>query len=1195
MATLIGQVILSSSQVRPAETVRVEVLGDPAAPADKTIAQVFINATLGAVQYLQFPTAGERRLRIVAIAADGSHDERIATVKVVGAPLTFPSFKEREDIAMIGVTQAPGQPYEAVLTLGSFVDARRPPRLNPPGVVGAANSSIAIFKPKRIAAALASTAQDKPRRKALEGYVAHHARTVLQTQTRTFERMRSDACATTRPAKGERASRPRPRPRKLVRETIYDLGQLDLAALAKGLHTEGTPQYEWDFGDGTKTVTRTPTTRHDYFAKIDHAAGTGQFVVTCKALHAGVTVSRTLTIQSAYAMCKRTGKVAPHVTSDVFAHKRHSRLTASFVVYNVEAQPLTLNQVSISPHQNEPAALALPRPFVPLGQPIVVAARGQSVVTLSVPFVAGNPGTGEVHYQATGFTAIYGGQVGDLPVRFSVVFDVPVAEQNLKPQSLPGPQLPELNRKPWPWEIVQSTISQLINPADSVLGKDEVVIDRQTGTLAVALHSLTPPSAAVRAQAAVLAYSMTTAAGKVALDARQLQRQQIQARPPVVDRPTDLTFAPKPLFGGGWGQANEPGAGAFGGAMYALMGPPPAGPVAENEVCEPDNLTGLQLALAEEEQLVCQLTTEEMEVRLPARWGNARKGDILLSPGGSGIIGGLMLNVTPPQWYSHSGIMTRNFDEITHSTGSQKRVMDHLIGISPGSDGFEPSVLKYVWPGAIRQTVEASVHGEEFSDPEYDAKYTISAFGSYTIGVTHNDQMRMIPPLVLKPDPLLETPAVRSALHAIADDAAANAGTPSVKSKYHYRWYCYTDPRIGQGPVEGPAAGWAAGTRPSVCSSYIWMMAKGRGATLETNQAFVFPADLEAPDLAAGAAVRPQTNDGLYKYSAQERLNAGNWLYNEICNQAYDEAGWFGTLLTDGPDDVANQFLNAFENDDADGKDSEDWQQVEDADAVSPDDMLWWDGPERGGLYGFAEPAKYIEPRNETYRVSRWKKVLNRGTVRGRVLHAGQPVAGALVQVYESKNDFSDAAGQYELRDVPLGPYTLTAQKVIDNVLKTAALAIVVDAENETFDISLQDPPERFRRAQVMLDFWGRDDEWGDDEFTDPGAEYFEVALSPDQLTHTTSRTYRWGGELRAEYRITFRLLVNNTIDVQIDGKLYEGTSEDTGDLDGLGSTNLQVPVNQTQAATLSITNTEEDDPDEGRLAISVRNIRSDA
>lgn len=158
---------------------------------------------------------------------------------------------------------------------------------------------------------------------------------------------------------------------------------------------ERTPLYEWDFGDGTKTTTRTPTTRHDYFARIDHAAGTGQFVVSCTAVHSGVTVSRSLTIQSAYAMCKRTGKIAPHVTSDVFAHKRHNRVTGSFVVDNVEEQSMTLDRVSISPRDDGPAALALPRPFTRLAQPIVVAARGQSVVTLSVPFVVGNPGTGE--------------------------------------------------------------------------------------------------------------------------------------------------------------------------------------------------------------------------------------------------------------------------------------------------------------------------------------------------------------------------------------------------------------------------------------------------------------------------------------------------------------------------------------------------------------------------------------------------------------------------------------------------------------------------------------------------------------------------------------------------------------------------------------------------------------------------------
>lgn len=190
MAALIGQVILSSSHVRPAETVRVEVLGDPAAPADQAIAQVFINATPGAVQHLQFPTEGERRLRVVAIGVDGSTDERIVTVKVKGAPVTFPSFKGRDDIAMIGVTQVPGQPYEAVLTLGSFVDARKPPRATP-GLVGAPSGSITMFKPNVIAAAVTATAPAKPRQRALDGYVANHARTVIQTQTRGFERMRA--------------------------------------------------------------------------------------------------------------------------------------------------------------------------------------------------------------------------------------------------------------------------------------------------------------------------------------------------------------------------------------------------------------------------------------------------------------------------------------------------------------------------------------------------------------------------------------------------------------------------------------------------------------------------------------------------------------------------------------------------------------------------------------------------------------------------------------------------------------------------------------------------------------------------------------------------------------------------------------------------------------------------------------------
>jgi hypothetical protein len=68
---------------------------------------------------------------------------------------------------------------------------------------------------------------------------------------------------------------------------------------------------------------------------------------------------------------------------------------------------------------------------------------------------------------------------------------------------------------------------------------------------------------------------------------------------------------------------------------------------------------------------------------------------------------------------------------------------------------------------------------------------------------------------------------------------------------------------------------------------------------------------------------------------------------------------------------------------------------------------------------------------------------------------------------------------------------------------------------------------------------------------------------------------------------------VNNTIDVQVQGTLYEGTSEDTDDLDGTGGTTFQAAIGQTTGATLTITNTDEDDDDAGVLSISVKNVRN--
>lgn len=1168
---LIGRIALQPAIVRPGESVCVEVFDSDDNPFDGSSTEVSINGTPGAVQFLQFPSVGQRRLIVRARGADGQVDRQVALLDVTGTPLEFPSIADRSDIAMIGVTQSATQPYTAVLTLGSVVDTRSPhllkfgPSASPNGRTGFANDS---------AAARLAT------RGVLGRAMSQHAQTLVRLESSRLTNTKPRAHATV--TEGMRAT-PKASTRRAV-AAIYDLTNVDLAGFFGNAVTAPPLVFEWDFGDGNVATTNTPVVSHDYFAAINHAAGVGQFVVTCHIKHAGITVRRTLTIYSAYAICKKTGTIVPHITADLFAHKKYTMLSGSFTVHNVEDKPLVLDRVSITPLSEDGDATALPRPYTMLGQVITVPARSASMISVNVPFVTGTPQAGELRFDVKGFTVLYAGTAGDLPVRCGVTFDVPVAEWSKQPQPPKLIKEPPLTRKPWPWEIVEDTISAVINPADTSRRR-YLTVDPKTGTLAVSLGPLQD----IRSKAQARNEGMKVLSAVYA----PVEVMELEARSKKTSLRADLTGSAKTKFASSASLSKA--AGFLGGGLHALNGPPPPGFIAEGEVCDPDNLTEDDLSAADAGQLVCQLTNEVQDVLMPARWMNARKGDCILSPGGDGIIGGLMMNVKPAQWYSHTGIMTRNYDEITHSTGSQKRLMDHLIGlVADGSDGFEPSVLKYVWPGAITQTIQHSIEGEDFPDPEYDKTYSVSAFGPHQVGVTHNDQMKMIPPLVLKPDPLQETPSVRVAMHGIATAARNNAGRPGIKSKYHYRWYCYTDPTIGLGLPEGSGAGWAEGTLPSVCSSYVWMHAKEKGAHLETSQALVTPTDLEAKDVEQGAAVRPTTPDGLYNYSAQERLDAAHWLFDTIYNQAFEKAGWFGEILTDGADDVANQFLNAFANDDADGKDSEAWKDVIDADAVSPDNMLWWDPPSLGGLYGFAEPAIYREPRVESFTVSRWKKVLSRGTLRGTVYGEAGPVAGAFVQVYDGKSTLTGPNGRYVLPDVPLGDYPLKAWKVIDGIYYSAQKNVSLNVADLVADIHLQPPADRYRLAQIFIDFWGRDEEnFAPDEIHDPGPEYFELELGPDKLINSAGRTYKWGGEVRVEYAITVRLLVNNTIDVQVQGTLYEGTSEDTKDLDGTGGVTFQVAVGQTSGATLTITNTDEDDDDAGVLSISVKNVRN--
>ena len=305
-------------------------------------------------------------------------------------------------------------------------------------------------------------------------------------------------------------------------------------------------------------------------------------------------------------------------------------------------------------------------------------------------------------------------------------------------------------------------------------------------------------------------------------------------------------------------------------------------PPQPGQECDPDNLPDNL-----PEGMVCQLTSEVQWRYVPGRILNAKKGDLLLDPGGPGIVGQLLRQVTPPQFYSHCGIMTMNHIELRHSTGSDDWLKDHPAGDflgNKGTRGFDPQALKYLWPGTVTQTIDNAYSGEWMASPD-TGPYRIADF-SFVPDLSNSSTI--IYPIVVKPSPFEETATIRSTLHQIADAADQTNG--------HYRFYGYTNPAIALSPegTAGPEGGWANGTVATVCSSFIWLAAQHAGVKLEGPNAITTVTDLEIPDIENGAQVDSSTLDGLYLYTAQARQAAGNWLYQTVYNIAYNKAGFPG-------------------------------------------------------------------------------------------------------------------------------------------------------------------------------------------------------------------------------------------------------------------------------------------------------------
>ncbi|WP_332852988.1 carboxypeptidase-like regulatory domain-containing protein [Duganella sp. S19_KUP01_CR8] len=545
-------------------------------------------------------------------------------------------------------------------------------------------------------------------------------------------------------------------------------------------------------------------------------------------------------------------------------------------------------------------------------------------------------------------------------------------------------------------------------------------------------------------------------------------------------------------------------------AMDMHMAPP--FPV-EGQECDPWNMPDHI-----PDGMFCMPTQEKRWMQMPPRFMNAKKGDLILNPSNGSLISAVLQTVTPAQRYSHSGIMTRNRDEITHSTASEDRLIEFIDG-----DGARPDVLKYLWPGVVTQTVEHAVDGEDMVDPETGKKHPIAGFATIESKMDLGGVApEIVPAMVVKPDPLKETLEIRQTLHGIADFAAQQAG------KSHYRFYCYTKPAIGLTDKAPASAKWAANTFPTVCSSLLWMSIKQSGVPMEGGM-------LEQSDLAGGAQIVQSTPDGLYVYQSDERIAAGEILYSKIHEMVLESAGWLGNALTDAADDTANQMLNAFASDwcETDAKDSDAWRQTGDANAVSPANLCFFDAP----LYGYAEPLIYRPARWEEVTIYKWKKVAQTGTLHGVVHYGGKAAAGVSVQLSQNQFTHSAADGSFTLTGVPVGSVQVTADK---QELHGAATVTVAANQTANVTVDLKDPQHWFRR--MTIDGWmaTTDYEFAAAAYPHSVGDFYNIAqLGPSSDTHVVKVFDQVADDAMGRLILTLDLLANDVIQVKATLRCY--------------------------------------------------------
>lgn len=429
---------------------------------------------------------------------------------------------------------------------------------------------------------------------------------------------------------------------------------------------------------------------------------------------------------------------------------------------------------------------------------------------------------------------------------------------------------------------------------------------------------------------------------------------------------------------------------------------------------------------------------------------NAQRGDILMSPSCAGIVGTMLKNLSPTQFYSHVGIMSEDRKRVFSATTPENRGQafpnDGDNSNFPG-DGFDGDVLKFGWPGGIDQSINEALFGGYYEDPVGNTFF----MGPFQVNVRRCEDdgvIRNIAPAVLKPSPEYDA-LVRPTLHELVDEAMS----PSFLT--HYRFFSYTDATIAterddfgnlvnlaHGPFPDHTA-WAENTLPAVCSTIIWAAAhrlQERGADFVLEGS-----DLEDVDFEIRGGARQGSEDGLYFYPESERSNAAQAFYDNLYNKVAKKDGTrLGRLFSDIADDIATQATMCFAKDecdqDAKDADEDEWQNPGDGNTVSPDNLMLWDSPETSGLYGYIERMMYVGSR--VRRQFEWQPIASDASLTITVVNEsdGLPREGATVVIGDvfagnERTALTDANGVARFENLGVGDvgstYPLTAGFVV--------------------------------------------------------------------------------------------------------------------------------------------------------------------